>query len=275
MNREREKGIAGIAFVDSRTSVGIPDAEIFAHEVGHNMGLMHAPCGEPAQMDPDYPYPDGNIGVYGYDARSRELVDPSTPDLMSYCHPQWISDYNFTKALEYRLQVEAPPAALAARDESWGSRLLLWGHVSPEGEIRLDPAFTLDAPAALPSGSGPYRVEGFSSDGSSAFALDFDMEQVSEGGGGFLFLVPFAEGRLASLERIALSGPEGSTALERQTPVQPMAIAIDPATGRIRSILRGEGAGAAIAAVAADAPPGTVPREQLLVSHGLPGKVPR
>ena len=58
-------------------------------------------------MDPDYPYRDGNIGVYGYDARSGALVDPSTPDLMSYCHPQWISDYNFKKALEYRIQAEA------------------------------------------------------------------------------------------------------------------------------------------------------------------------
>ena len=275
VNRERDEGTAGIAYVEGRVSLGIPDAEVFAHEVGHGMSLMHAPCGDPGQMDPDYPYRDGNIGVHGYDARSGELVDPSTADLMSYCHPQWISDYNFNKALEYRIRAEARPAALAARDGFQGSRLLLWGHVSAEGELRLDPAFTLDAPAKLPSGSGPYRVEGIARDGTSAFTLDFDMEKISEGGGSFLFLVPFAEDRLASLERIVLSGPEGAIALARDTPARPMAIVVDPATGRIRSILRGESAGDAIAAAAAEAPPGTVPREQLLVSYGVPEQVPR
>ena len=272
VNREGDQGIGGIAWVDGRASLGIPDLEVFAHEVGHNMSLMHAPCGNPAQLDPDFPYKNGKIGVYGYDARSGELVDPSTPDLMSYCRPQWISDYNFKKALEYRIQAEARSPALAARDRSRGSRLLLWGHVSAEGELRLDPAFSLDAPAKLPSGSGPYRVEGFARDGTSAFALDFDMDKVSEGGGSFLFLVPFSEDRLASLERIALSGPEGSTALERRTPTRPMTIVIDPTTGRIRSILRGEAAEDAVAAVM---PPGTVPREQLLVSYGVPETVPR
>ena len=274
VNREGDRGIAGIAYVNGRTSLGIPHAEVLAHEVGHNLSLRHAPCGNPAQLDPDYPYPDGNIGVYGYDIRSEELVNPLTPDLMSYCHPQWISDYNFKKALEYRIQAETRPTALAARDGFRGRRLLLWGHVSAEGELRLDPAFTLDAPAKLPSGSGPYRVEGIASDGASAFALDFGMEKISEGGGSFLFLVPFAEDRLASLERVVLSGPKGSTALERDTPAQPMAIVIDPATGKIRSILRGESAGDAISAAAATAPAGTVPREQVLVSYGLPAQAP-
>ncbi len=274
VNRDGSEGINGVAAVEGRVGLGIPEEEVFAHEVGHNMSLDHAPCGNPALLDPHYPYGDGSIGVHGFDPRSGELVDPSTPDLMSYCHPQWISDYSFNKALEYRIRAEAGARALAAQDGSRGSRLLLWGHVDPEGELDLDPAFTLDAPAKLPSGSGPYRVEGIARDGSSVFALDFDMEEVSEGSGSFLFLVPFAENRLASLERIVLSGPEGSTTLERDTPARPMAIAIDPATGRIRSILRGEAAGAAIAAAAADTPPGRAPREQLVVSHGLPGQVP-
>jgi len=98
------------------------------------------------------------------------------------------------------------------------------------------------------------------------------MDKVSEGGGSFLFLVPFSEDRLASLERIALSGPEGSTALERRTPTRPMTIVIDPTTGRIRSILRGEAAEDAVVAVM---PPGTVPREQLLAGNGVPvGRLP-
>ena len=276
VNRDGDEGIRGIALVKGRVGLGVPDAEVFAHELGHSMSLMHSPCGNPWQVDPDYPYRDGSIGVLGYDPRSRELVDPSTPDLMSYCHPQWISDFNFRKALEYRIENETSPPAPVARDEPEGRRLLLWGRVSAEGELHLDPAFTLDAPAQLPSGSGPYRVEGFDRDGASAFVLDFDMAMASEGGGSFVFLVPFAEERVTSLERIVLSGPEGSTALDRQAPTQPMAIVLDRTTGRIRSILRGETAGAAIAAAAAgDAPSGALPRERVLVSDGLPGPIPR
>ena len=275
VNRDGDEGIRGIALVEGRVALGVPDAEVFAHELGHSMSLMHSPCGNPWQVDPDYPYPDGSIGVLGYDVRSEELVDSATHDLMSYCHPQWISDYNFRKALEYRIRTETGSRALAARDEPRGSRLLLWGHVSAEGELHLDPSFVLDAPAQLPSGPGPYRVEGIAGDGGSAFALDFDMEMVSEGGGSFVFLVPFDEERIASLERIVLSGPEGATALERGTRAPPVAIVMDRATGRIRSILRGEAAAAAGATVAANARSGVAPRERVLVSHGLPEPLPR
>lgn len=274
VNRDGDEGIRGIALVEGRVGLGVPDAEVFAHELGHSMSLMHSPCGNPWQIDPDYPYSDGSIGVLGYDARSEELVDSSTHDLMSYCHPQWISDYNFRKALEYRLRAETSPRALAAQDEPRGSRLLVRGHVTAEGELHLDPAFALDAPAQLPSSSGPYRVEGFSTGGTRAFALDFEMEMVSEGGGSFFFLVPFAEDRVASLDRIVLSGPEGTATLDRETRASPVAIVMDRATGRIRSILRGEAAAAAGAIVAADARSGAVPREQVLVSWGLPGTVP-
>ena len=275
VNRDGDEGIRGIALVEGRVALGVPDAEVFAHELGHSMSLMHSPCGNPWQVDPDYPYSDGNIGVLGYDVRSEELVDPATHDLMSYCHPQWISDYNFRKALEYRIRTEGGSRAMAARDEPRGSRLLVWGHASAEGELHLEPAFALDAPAELPSGSGPYRVEGYTTDGAGGFALDFDMEKVSEGGGSFLFLVPFAEDRIAALERIVLSGPEGATALDRRTRTPPVVITMDRSTGRIRSILRGGAAGAAIAALAADGRSGIEPRERVLVSHGLPDPVPR
>ena len=270
VQREGDSGVAGIAYLGRRASVGISDAQVFAHEVGHNMSLRHAPCGGPAQLDPDYPYTDGSIGIHGYDPRADTLVDPSTPDLMSYCHPQWISDFNFKKALEYRLEAEATSSARTAADLPNGSRLLLWGGVDTEGRLRLDPAFALEAPPKLPTGSGPYRIEGFAPDGASAFAIDFAMDEASEGGGGFHYLLPFEEERLASLERIVLSGPEGSVELGRQTLAPPIAIVIDQDSGRIRSILRGEAAQAAAGAAADQAPGGPPVRERVLVSFGLP-----
>ena len=96
-------GPGGFAY-GNRLNYSQPHAETIAHELGHNMSLWHAPCGDPSGPDPSYPYSDGSIGAWGYDFRDGgRLVNPSTPDLMSYCHPRWISDYDFTNALRFRL----------------------------------------------------------------------------------------------------------------------------------------------------------------------------
>ena len=151
---------------------------------------------------------------------------------------------------------------------------MLWGGVSPDGDLRLDPAFVLDAQAKLPTAPGAYRIEGMGEGGASLFALDFRMDQISEGGGGFLFMVPFRE-EWDALDRIVLTGPEGTATLDRETH-QPMAIVIDRESGQIRAILRGEAAEARIAAIAEEdrqadtAGSGT----RVLVSYGLPRLVP-
>jgi hypothetical protein len=88
----------------SHAAVGIgfsgDDAAFTAgQELAHTMGLGHAPCGTSAE--PGYPYPGASIGVWGYDLVNKELVDPGGHlDVMSYCHPQWISDYNFTRLFQ-------------------------------------------------------------------------------------------------------------------------------------------------------------------------------
>jgi hypothetical protein len=101
-------GVAGIGWVGSRTSVGMNSAstagQIAAHEIGHNMGMMHTPCGSPSGLDASYPYSDGSIGQFGIDVSTGQLFSSSTKDVMSYCNPKWISDYTY-KAL-YRSQVQ-------------------------------------------------------------------------------------------------------------------------------------------------------------------------
>lgn len=68
--------------------------DTFVHEIGHNMGLGHAPCG--TEGDPLYPYASAAIGSIGFDLRDRALFDPSTTkDIMSYCDPAWSSDYTY------------------------------------------------------------------------------------------------------------------------------------------------------------------------------------
>ena len=189
---------------------------------------------------------------------------------MSYCDPAWISDYHFNKALEYRIDGESAAAVLAAGGRA--KRLLLWGSVSPDGELSLDPAFVLDAPVKMPSRPGPYRIEGFGAAGNTEFSLEFEMDELSLGGGSFLFMIPFEEARLVSLERVVLSGPERTVELNGETN-NPMAIIIDRATGRIRSVLRGEAAAGRAAALAGQAAAQDRGAE-VLVSRGLPRRTP-
>jgi hypothetical protein len=102
---------AGIGFVGSasqaqtRASMGIAFTgsqapATMAHEIGHNHGRNHAPCvpngGSISGVDGDFPHDGGNIGVWGYDSRSKMLVDPSgITDIMGYCNNKWISDYTY------------------------------------------------------------------------------------------------------------------------------------------------------------------------------------
>ncbi len=142
--------------------------------------------------------------------------------------------------------------------------LMLWGGVDPDGALRLDPAFVVDGPVNLPDRNGPYRVEGFDEAGASVFALDFDMTEISEGGGSFLFMVP-VRASWGSLGRIVLTGPEGTAALDRDTKT-PMAIVIDRESGQVRAMLRGADAEARIG-------DGRT-ADSVLVSYGLPVLTP-
>ena len=54
---------------------------VVAHEFGHTFDLDHAPCGNPAGVDPAYPYPDGSIGAWGYDFGSSTLVSCHTSNV--------------------------------------------------------------------------------------------------------------------------------------------------------------------------------------------------
>ena len=267
-------GIRGLANLRGRVAIGIPDAETWVHELGHNLSLGHSPCGLVPDADPDYPYVRGNIGIWGFDFRTGMLVPPSTPDVMGYCSPpSWISDYHFENALRYRLESDVGAAA-AAHPRERGKRLLLWGGRRLDGELSLDPAFILEAPAKLPTESGPYRLVGFGAEGERLFDLSFGLEELDHGGANFLFAIPVEDGPMDALERIVLSGPEGMAQVDRQSNIA-MAIVLDGREGRILEILRGPEALRMIESDLADRE-GSVRSERddrtiILGSWGLPG----
>jgi hypothetical protein len=100
-------GIAGFGSMNGTAAagmgVGFPEtaAGTFVHELGHIYRRPHAPCGGAGAPDESYPYPNAGLGSWGYDFQTRELFDPTTHvDFMSYCSPDWISDYNYQQILE-------------------------------------------------------------------------------------------------------------------------------------------------------------------------------
>ena len=263
-------GARGFANAPGRASFAVPDARVMAHELGHNMSLLHAPCGNPRGLDPEFPQAGGTIGEWGYDSRGTgRLVNPGVPDLMSYCHPPWwISEYGFTKALRYRLTGEE--AARAAPLSSPAKSLLLWGGINPGGDPFLEPSFLVDAPPVLPSSDGDYRLVGRTAAGDQLFSLDFPMPTIAdgEGAGAFAFALPVQPGWAGVLASITLSGPGGSVTLDKDSD-RSAAILLDTRRRQVRGILRELPEGVDTqAGVAAFLPSGG--DLELLFSRGIP-----
>jgi len=187
--------------------------EAVAHELGHNLGRAHSPCGV-SPFDPGFPYPDGSIGQTGYDIVGGGLVPASGRyDYMSYCNPAWTSDYTFDAIVDWR---RADPLAAPAAGAGGGQPregLLVWGRVDAEG-ITVNPAFTLTAEPALPEGRGPYRLRGLAADGGVVFDHAFTPSPVADAPTPderhFSFFLPLDPADLEGLERIEVSGPGGS-----------------------------------------------------------------
>ena len=231
--------VRGIARLNGMVSFGKPWHDELAHEVGHNLDLLHAPCGGALGTDPDFPYSNGSIGVWGYDFRDGSLVSPERRrDIMGYCYERgWLSDYYFEKVIRVR----------ANKDETWtnedlsgagpeGEMLVLWGGVL-NGELRIEPLHSMQTTPKLPAEAGAYRIEGFGHGGQTEFSLSFTPGEDQYGNKYFFFAVPIEGDWEDSLERITLTGPEGEVTVDRNDP-RSLTIVTDPATGRIRAILR-------------------------------------
>ena len=261
-------GIGGLAQTGGRVSYSVLKPDIVAHELGHNFGLSHAPCGAGA-LDPFFPQDDGSIGSWGYDFRRSALVSSErTYDLMSYCDPAWISDYSFNMALDFRLAETMARVATPARS------ILIWGGVEADGTPFLEPALAVRAPPSLPRpGGGGYTIVGTAPDGRRLFSLEFAMPTLADGDGGsrFAFAVPVMPDWTA-LASITLSGNERSFTLDGEGH-RAVAVVRDPVTLRVRAVLR-SGAAAEFGAAAlrdrATALSALRPGLEVLFSRGIP-----
>ena len=220
-------------------SIGVNSRTTLAHEIGHNQSLRHAPCGNPGGVDPDFPYPDGSIGVWGYDFGNGSMVPPDrSKDIMTYCRTlPWLSDFYFEKVIDHRAQLAADAASAPLAASNPPSDMLVLGGAVVDGELWIEPMFSIRAAARLPDAPGPYRIRGTGSDGRALFSLDFTPTEDEYGGKHFFFTVPIEADWEDALERITLTGPEGRAFLD-QTDERRVTVVTEPGTGRLRAILR-------------------------------------
>lgn len=196
-------GIAGYGYVPGRSAVGwdkLPSASgVAAHELGHNFGRSHAPCGGVSSSDPNYPYAGGVTGQWGYDLVAGTLKPPTSTDLMGYCGTTWISDYTYVGVLNQR--GPAPAIQVGTVREP---TLIVWGRIR-DGEVVLEPAFEATTEARMPLTAGPNLLQGFDAAGGEAFRLAFSATPVADAPhdeAHFAFAVPLRliRGSLARLQ---------------------------------------------------------------------------
>ncbi len=108
--------VTGQAYVStlrgSRVGSGVGFADLdsvgtLAHELGHEHGRSHTPCGT-SSSDDDFPYSSGRVGVWGWDRRTGEFHSPTVAsDFMGYCSRAWISDYTYRAIYERQRAMRA------------------------------------------------------------------------------------------------------------------------------------------------------------------------
>ncbi|MCY3941854.1 MAG: hypothetical protein OXG29_12355 [Gammaproteobacteria bacterium] len=163
--------ICGRSFRPGNVAVQLPledcSDETSAHEIGHNLSLLHAPWDcwgefDIENTDPDYPYEEGGLGPRrGWLGSAEEFVaggsEETRFDVMAYCSPRFISDYHYKKALDYRVGRTLGSAlpALAQAKELQGPSLALSGGVE-WGMWTLDYVDDSPMPARKPPVEGKY-----------------------------------------------------------------------------------------------------------------------
>ena len=106
-------GYAGMGYRPGLVAVGQStdnNGNILQHELGHNFSLPHAPCGNAGNPDVAFPYVGGDIGSYGISLSLDKLFRPNqNKDVMGYCSPKFVSDYNYENAQNFLEQNKSKP----------------------------------------------------------------------------------------------------------------------------------------------------------------------
>ncbi len=227
-------GIGGYAYLGSincRDLLAVPRCtasradrpDIVAQEIAHNVGRCHAPCGNPADLDPDWPStsnPDAEIGHTGF--RMDDLTPlPGSPaesrvdfdgdgdlddddiffDFMSYCNDNWVSPYTYRRIYfsEIAFRTAGLGVAAGAADQT-EDHLMIGGVIEHDGEVHLGSFYHRELPAGSRAerGEGPLSLRLVSGGGDvlferrfNTFHSDHDGDE-QEATGPFFQTIPYA-----------------------------------------------------------------------------------
>lgn len=206
------KAAVGFDFVQSQ-ALGL---ETMVHEVGHNLSLRHAPCGNPANPDPQYPYANAALGagsrfIWGYNSLKNSFVDATDineHDIMSYCSGSWFSDYSYRLMQVYLTPADAlsvPSSAdMKVERNSLPEELLLVSGSIAGDQGTFNPVKPFEG-TKRESDKGPYRLRVTTAQGQVS-EYPFTAQQLDHlpGAERFALAIP-NPGSIATLE-VALNG---------------------------------------------------------------------
>jgi len=137
---------AGIGYVPGRVALGWDSStgwpRTMSHELGHNFGRPHAPCGGVASADANYPYAGGALGATPLVDSVPAPLDVISPvnqtDIMGYCSGTWFSDYNYGLMQSHLESLPQASMALSQPDSDRADVLQVAGSIGLAG-VTLSP----------------------------------------------------------------------------------------------------------------------------------------
>ncbi len=175
--------------------------DTMAHELGHAHGRLHAPCGGPDGVDPDFPHSGGKIGTWGLDPNTGALFDPQiTTDIMGYCDFSWVSDYTYKALMNRGSAVNLPKWEKPDNDRA----VIL--SLSGDGEIKW--GHTVDVPRNLAGRRHKARVREF---GGAPRDVEATMLTYDHLPGGIIIVPNVSEG----VSEVELTLPERTVLVRR------------------------------------------------------------
>jgi hypothetical protein len=191
--------------------------QLVVHELGHNLGRHHAPCGVTGE-DPAYPRPDGTVGPGGHNTYAWQqglttaaiAIAETVGDVMSYCPNPWVSAYTYNAMLTFRGAIGG-----ALRAPSVIERVLLVQGEEELGDVRVSNATVITAVASGEDALGAWTLQGLDATGRELFTHRFSLGRWdhSDTRRPFGLTVPLSAADEAALSRLRVVGPEGSVEL--------------------------------------------------------------
>jgi len=202
-------GLTGIAYAPGHAAVVAAFTanqtvvlQTVVHEIGHNLNLSHAPCGNPAWVDPNYPYADAKLGamgryIWGYQSGLKTFVDPRRTelhDVMSYCDNTYYSysDYNYRLIQKYMTPMDAnfvTAPVQVANVQAAKQEVLLFSGVMSNGQMKLQPLKRFEG---SPNGAGQGAFAARFTTATGVSEVLFNMATIDHDtqSSGFAFTVP-------------------------------------------------------------------------------------